>query len=561
MPTSMPPLRLLQSILIGAYASATVLCAAAGVHGYHSTPQFAINDVPLGADALADVKSIDSLDIIPMRSAESVFSESHLNSWVTSNKELHEYLSQREQVTLRFGVRSPYQEIVVAQLLVWSELDMLRQRLAWPYLAAAIHLFLAVYALSAFPTRNGFLVALACAGLALLYTAMSIPPQPPLTVAPAVVPFVQTCALFGLFGVVALLHFLLRFPAPVLHPVLVLCVVCGLYAYLAIKIALLVTGEFGAIALTPFIFVVSGLLCVAAVLGVMRKDRRNAAQDTRVYAWPIALGAVVLAMLLSFTPVSSASAHLLVAFGLLVPFGLVASMSAQQDRSEKRTLEYNLRNERDLIRRELHDGLLNDLAAVAVTAERLQQSPEIRSPAIVQRFDTLTKLTGGVAARIRSLLKTTSNYASSWDDFFAGIAVYAETVLNANGVRLIAAADPQLSDLPIGDDTQLVNLEHVCREAIVNVLKHSGATEVTLHAHSDGSSVLIDIDDNGHGYRKANRVNEGYGTTHMNRRMAEAGGTVHIGPAPGQGTRVRVAVPVIQISLAEKTSAGAARPR
>ncbi len=549
----MPPVRALQLLLIGAFALTAVICAAAGIHGYQSALRFMVNGVPLRADVLAEVKSINGLDMLPARPAENVFSGAQQNLWKQRNRDLHNHLASREQVTLKFDPRTPHKETVVAQLSPWSKAALFEQ-LGWPYLAAALHIVLAVYALCAFPSHNGFLVALACAGLGLLYTALGIPPPLPLTVAPDVVPLIHAGVLFGLFGVIALLHFLLRAPMPVLHPVLVQCIVYGLYAYLAIKIALLLTGEFGAATLMPFVFVVGGLLCAAAIFSMVRKDRRDAAHAARVYTWPVALGAIILAALLVAQPASTASIQLLIVFGLLVPFGMVANMNAQQDRSEKRSLKHSLRNERELIRRELHDGLLNDLAAIAITAERLQHSTELRSPPMAQRLEILNTLTNDAATRIRTLLKTTSNDTRTWEDFFASVATYANVVLNASGVRLTSVADPALATLPVSDDMQLVNLEHVCREAVVNVLKHSGATEVSLHAHSDGSAVLIDIDDNGCGYQQANRVSEGFGTTHMNRRMTEAGGTVHIGPAPDQGTRVRLRVPVAHAAPRDKTS-------
>lgn len=74
-------------------------------------------------------------------------------------------------------------------------------------------------------------------------------------------------------------------------------------------------------------------------------------------------------------------------------------------------------------------------------------------------------------------------------------------------------------------------------EALANVARHSGATQVTLRLESTATYTTLSLYDNGRGF-DLDSVRRGVGLTSMRERLEQQGGTLKTSPAPGQGTRV-----------------------
>jgi nitrate/nitrite-specific signal transduction histidine kinase len=85
----------------------------------------------------------------------------------------------------------------------------------------------------------------------------------------------------------------------------------------------------------------------------------------------------------------------------------------------------------------------------------------------------------------------------------------------------------------------------VTREAIANIVKHARATEARIHLLRAGSTVALEIRDNGIGFDPAAATTRkgGYGLTTMRERTEELGGTLLVDSSPDSGTSVLVVVP------------------
>ena len=94
---------------------------------------------------------------------------------------------------------------------------------------------------------------------------------------------------------------------------------------------------------------------------------------------------------------------------------------------------------------------------------------------------------------------------------------------------------------PLPMATEVVLLR-VCQEALANVRKHAGADTVTVELRYDPEAVSLEVSDDGAGF-DPDRVSCGYGLRGMRTRVAEAGGTLTVRSAPGEGTWVSAVVP------------------
>jgi len=83
------------------------------------------------------------------------------------------------------------------------------------------------------------------------------------------------------------------------------------------------------------------------------------------------------------------------------------------------------------------------------------------------------------------------------------------------------------------------NINMAVKEAVHNVIKHSGASEVTIRmAYADGI-LNVGIEDNGAGILPDGKSG-GHGLSNMKQRLANIGGHCFIESHPGKGTTVRI---------------------
>jgi signal transduction histidine kinase len=82
------------------------------------------------------------------------------------------------------------------------------------------------------------------------------------------------------------------------------------------------------------------------------------------------------------------------------------------------------------------------------------------------------------------------------------------------------------------------------KEALTNVIRHSGATEVRLGVRLIGNRLRLSIADNGHGLATDAAGRCGDGLVNMRLRLEKMGGRFEIASQPGRGTTVRFYMPL-----------------
>lgn len=96
---------------------------------------------------------------------------------------------------------------------------------------------------------------------------------------------------------------------------------------------------------------------------------------------------------------------------------------------------------------------------------------------------------------------------------------------------------PAMPAIPFGAQMRH-NLFLAVKEAIHNVVRHAGATEVWLRIRLEGSNLIVMVEDNGRGFDLAQAHRGGNGLCNMRERMEGIGGRFEVQPASGSGTRI-----------------------
>jgi signal transduction histidine kinase len=118
--------------------------------------------------------------------------------------------------------------------------------------------------------------------------------------------------------------------------------------------------------------------------------------------------------------------------------------------------------------------------------------------------------------------------------------------VRAAGLRVEVERDGDVDALPPGLD---VSAYRVLQEALTNVLRHAGPTDVAVRLRAAGSALDLAVEDAGpRAGRPAPAPGPGPGSGHgllgMRERVAVYAGELQTGPRPGGGGSVRVRLPL-----------------
>lgn len=231
---------------------------------------------------------------------------------------------------------------------------------------------------------------------------------------------------------------------------------------------------------------------------------------------------------------------------LVVGIGLVnatTEVSRARDAATRSRLA-----ERQLIRRELHDGIGPWLSGLRLGLQGarnvLRTDPDAADAVLAALQQEVTQRVEDVRLLSRSLLPPTLEDRG----LVAALQELARRQADAGfAVELAGLPDQRPDALRMLDPRVAAAAYAVASESVVNAARHSGASrcvvEVALLETSAGPVLEIRCEDLGVG--RAGAVTDGIGTRSMRERAAELGGTVEIGPGPDEiGTRVRALLPL-----------------
>ena len=201
-----------------------------------------------------------------------------------------------------------------------------------------------------------------------------------------------------------------------------------------------------------------------------------------------------------------------------------------------------LDEERARIARDLHDelganiariGLLTELAAQAVgdAAKTRHQIGRI--------FDAAR----GITRQLDSVVWAVDPAHDTLESLATYLHSHAEDYLGMAGIRC------RFDGMDLPPVALPSSLRHhllmITKEALHNVVKHSGAGMVSLRIQHDAGLLTLEIEDDGKGVSVPNDHRHGNGLNNIRKRAQAAAGTCEFLPgADGKGTLVRLIIPV-----------------
>jgi two-component system sensor histidine kinase DesK len=186
--------------------------------------------------------------------------------------------------------------------------------------------------------------------------------------------------------------------------------------------------------------------------------------------------------------------------------------------------------ERERIARDLHDLLGHTLTLITVKAELAARLAERDIAAAAGEVRELERISRDALRQVREAV---GGYRSGG---LNGELVNARVALEAARVTLTADLDPRGCP-PSHDDLFAL----VLREAVTNIVRHSGARRCGVEMLREGTSVRLTIRDDGRG----GALREGNGLRGMRERLSLLDGTLHI-ESSREGTVLVAVLPLPQ---------------
>ncbi len=190
--------------------------------------------------------------------------------------------------------------------------------------------------------------------------------------------------------------------------------------------------------------------------------------------------------------------------------------------------------ERERIGRDLHDLLGHTLSLITLKMELSRKLFERDPERSKRELSEAEQIARDALTQVRSAV---TGFRAA--DLAAELAS-AHLLLESSHVHLRYSPPP---GMPAWIEA---GLAMVLREAATNIARHAQANEAAITIHSDAAAVTMDVVDDGRGGVSAN----GNGLAGMRERVAALGGTLEIESPRGQGTRLKVRIPVAQPTVA-----------
>lgn len=196
-------------------------------------------------------------------------------------------------------------------------------------------------------------------------------------------------------------------------------------------------------------------------------------------------------------------------------------------------------NERRALSRELHDDIGQAITAIKLGAMALQDEsdPGKRHEIIVE----IVAITDQTVVKLRNLSMLLRPPQLDTLGLETALRWQADTLFRSGAPHI----ELQLESLPERPDPAIELASfRIAQEALTNILRHSGATRVTLSLARDAAAedLHLAVTDNGRGF-SPEQV-RGLGLVTMRERAQQLGGSLSIDTAPGRGTRVSLVLPL-----------------
>lgn len=203
-----------------------------------------------------------------------------------------------------------------------------------------------------------------------------------------------------------------------------------------------------------------------------------------------------------------------------------------------------VQNLRNRISADLHDEIGSTLSSIAISARVVTQKLHGVPPEVNLLLSQMESDSKDIIYSIRDTVWALNPANDSFEALIEKIRSFALQILSAQGIEAEFDNTVSLNKIPELSPDQRKSFFLIAKEAIHNIVKHSGATRAVIKTRRTDTCILMEISDNGKGFDTGG-IMEGNGLKNMRKRASEGLFGLDILSSPDGGTYLRVEIPIL----------------
>ena len=206
-------------------------------------------------------------------------------------------------------------------------------------------------------------------------------------------------------------------------------------------------------------------------------------------------------------------------------------------------LQSILEEERTRISREIHDELGQSLTAIKLDLSLLRG--KFLSDGLAEHAGKIHKIGLSVTRVIQVVRRIATELRPGILDELGVVAAIRWITKNFRNRTGIGCKVSVRGVGKVSDEQLSTVLFRVTQEALTNVMRHAAAAQVDVSLERNGDVLILEVRDNGIGIKEERILDsKSLGLIGIRERVLMLGGEAHISGKPGEGTMVRVTIPV-----------------
>ncbi len=201
--------------------------------------------------------------------------------------------------------------------------------------------------------------------------------------------------------------------------------------------------------------------------------------------------------------------------------------------------------ERKRISRELHDRIAASLTGINLELAALRNEAAGYNQALKRRIARTQRLVQNSVEVIHAYARDLRPTVLDDLGLIPALHSFTKNFFKLTGIRVRLNVFAAVEEL---DNSKRTVLYRVTQEALTNVGKHAGASEVEVNIGKLGDAVALSIQDNGRSFQVerllCSHENKRLGLLGMRERVEMVGGSFRVQSARGQGTTVHASIPI-----------------
>jgi len=216
---------------------------------------------------------------------------------------------------------------------------------------------------------------------------------------------------------------------------------------------------------------------------------------------------------------------------------LALEMEERQIAERNRELE----EERARVAHDLHDELGAGLTEAGILTS-LVKNPAVPAEKKHGYLDQLAEVCRGLVTGLDEIVWAVNPRYDSVADLAGYFSLFAQRFLDLAGIHCRLQIADSVPDHPLGSHVRH-HLFLAFKEALNNIVRHSGASEVRLAIGVEDRTLTVELADNGRGLESGDPLPGSDGLAGMKGRMEKLGGECRVAGSPG-GTTVEFRLPL-----------------